>query len=136
RLFTCKGKKASAKGLDIPEGCIKSGYDHREYWQFEVCFGSNVTQIHTENGKVVSRIILGKFELSAALEQRFGGGASGRSAIVQFQCDRDANLPHITRAEEPQALHYKIFVVTKAACEVENSTPPLETLPCIERAVG
>ena len=115
--------------------CITSNQDQREYWQYQVCIGSNVSQIRVDGGKIQASVLLGKLSDTNASTQVFTGGASGRSAIVNFQCDREAAHPHITRAEEPQSLQYKISIASKVACSIQQ-TPPLESLPCVERSIG
>ena len=135
RRFECHKSANDVKIFEHKPMCILSPYDYREYWQVEVCIGGNVSQVHMENGRVQSRVILGNFESSKDLTHYYEGGSSGRSAKVIFSCDKDAARPHITRTEEPKPLIYEISVATKSACDIEHAVS-IESLPCVERVLG
>jgi len=134
--FKCgPGTQENAVVKSVQKGCIQSYLDQGEYWQYEVCFMSNVSQIHRENGKIATRISLGRFASSNDTAQIFEKGSGGRSAMVLLTCDTAAVEPHITRWEEPTPLRYILHVGTKAVCSPKASEATLDSLACFDRNI-
>lgn len=133
RRFECRlAIPTVQKVLGEKQICIISTQNQHDYWQYEVCIGHNISQIHMDRGIVQIRIGVGKFNSSTVTTQTYVGGSGGRRAEVVYQCDQDALRPRIVRVEEPRALMYKIHVATKSVCAIEQ-IPAIENLPCVER---
>jgi hypothetical protein len=130
--FRCQLNVEEAISKNI-KGCFISPVESNNYWQYEVCLWQNVSQIHMENGKVSSRVLLGIFKTANDSIHYFDGGSGGRSATVDFVCDGTADLPRVTRGEEPKPLQYGIHVATKTACH--KTAPSLSSVPCMERGM-
>ena len=132
--FKCDLNSDAPSSKSIEGGaCLLSPQNHENYWRYEVCLGSNVSQVHMENGRVLSRISLGSIVSLNHSTQIYEGGSGGRVALVSFFCDSAAEKPYISRCEENAPLQYKIHVGTVTSCR--KGSPTLDSVPCLDRIV-